>query len=422
MTCREAQERLADLFDSAPAGATAELQSHLAGCERCAAEYAVMRATARLIAPRLRIQASPDFKERVMKKLTEVETERRRWRFVPRLALVGAAAIVAVMLFVPRGGSPALSLLAQSAEAMSSLQSVHIVARMRTAPQDNFEYINPQMDWVPLEVWKEFGNPPKWRVEKPGRVAVMDGTSSLMLMRPDTAVRGGRMPGFFDWVYALLDPDKILDKELAAARAQQSTARMVEQDHQLVMAVERVAQGDFHNDWLLNNTISSSNHTRIYRFDPATKRLIGMQLILHSAVGDVPVFEITSIQYNEPMPANLFTIDLPANVSWYLPPEQMASSHALPQSPKEAAAMFFNALSRQDADALLAVYPGSAVPPWAKQLAGLQLVSLGEPFQSGKYGGWFVPYEYILNGKTKKWNLAVRNDNPAHRWFVDGGY
>ena len=49
-------------------------------------------------------------------------------------------------------------------------------------------------------------------------------------------------------------------------------------------------------------------------------------------------------------------------------------------------------------------------------------ISLGEPFQSAGYAGWFVPYEIKLkSGGTKKHNLAIRNDNPAHRFQFDGG-
>jgi len=33
------------------------------------------------------------------------------------------------------------------------------------------------------------------------------------------------------------------------------------------------------------------------------------------------------------------------------------------------------------------------------------------------------PYEIkFKSGKSKKFNLAVRNDNPAKRWMVDGGF
>jgi hypothetical protein len=146
-----------------------------------------------------------------------------------------------------------------------------------------------------------------------------------------------------------------------------------------------------------------------------------MQLILNAKTGDVPVFEITNITYNESFDPKLFTIDLPANLISSVSPEEMPATRPLPQTPKEAAALFFDALSRQDVDALLTVYPVNAAPAWLKQIKSLQVVSLGEPFQSGLYRGWFVPYEITINGETKKHNLAVRNDNAAHRWVFDGG-
>ena len=57
-----------------------------------------------------------------------------------------------------------------------------------------------------------------------------------------------------------------------------------------------------------------------------------------------------------------------------------------------------------------------------KYLGGLKLVRLGEPFKPKLYAGWVVPYEIkFKDGTTKKWNLSVRNDNPANRYVVDGG-
>jgi hypothetical protein len=44
------------------------------------------------------------------------------------------------------GQSPAVSLLAQSAEAMANVQSLHILAHMRTLPADNSEQIDPS--WI----------------------------------------------------------------------------------------------------------------------------------------------------------------------------------------------------------------------------------------------------------------------------------
>jgi hypothetical protein len=54
---------------------------------------------------------------------------------------------------------------------------------------------------------------------------------------------------------------------------------------------------------------------------------------------------------------------------------------------------------------------------------GLQVISLGEAFQSGLFPGYFVPYEIRLrDGSVRTHKLAVRNDNPSHRWTIDGGY
>ena len=96
--------------------------------------------------------------------------------------------------------------------------------------------------------------------------------------------------------------------------------------------------------------------------------------------------------------------------------------NALPQSAKEAATTFFDALARQDMAELMEVYPITAPPKWASHYASLVVISIGEPFQSWPYHGWFVPYEIMMNGHTKKHNLAVRNDNPSHRWVIDGGF
>jgi hypothetical protein len=420
MNCREAQERMVDLFDIETPGVSA-VEEHLAACPRCAADYAALRSAARSFDALPAVSASPDFKERVMRQTIETEPGRRRWQFLPRCAPVAAAALAALLFFLPRADSPAARLMAQSAEAMSNLTSVHIAARMRGLPHDNFEVIDPQYDWVPLEIWKEFGATPRWRVEKPGRVAVMDGTASLMVVNDTEAVRGGKYPGFLDWVGSLLDTGTLMDRELNAARAGSSSARLAEQDGHFTLTVQRAASAPVRADWLFNKTVSTSDNTRVYRFDAATKRLESMQVVLNGAAGDVPVFEIASIRYNDAFDPAIFTLPIPKGAVESVGVDRMPAGAALPQSAKETAAAFFDALARQDGDKLLTVYPASAPPKWAAGWAGGELLSLGEPFASGP--GYMVPYEYRFpGGHVKKFQLAVRNDNPQHRWTVDGGF
>lgn len=95
---------------------------------------------------------------------------------------------------------------------------------------------------------------------------------------------------------------------------------------------------------------------------------------------------------------------------------------------KQTARDFFAALGKGDWEGIARLCPpgfalGNEVDSQIKdQLTGLELVNLGEPFTKPPYPGVFVPYEIrFKNGEVKKFRLAVRQDNPQHQWYFDGG-
>jgi hypothetical protein len=320
--------------------------------------------------------------------------------------------------------SPGVALLAQSVEAMSTVQTVHITGRIRTLPGDNFELIGTQYDFVPIEIWREYTNPPRWRVEKPGRVVTMNGQSSLLYISAgNSAMTGSPRAGFVEWLRPMLDPQSILENELAAARQGAAKAAVSESNGVITAVLRRQAQGSFANDWARNKSIPESDHTCVYRFDSGSKRLEGVQVLVSVAGADIVVAEFTDIRYNEVFPATLYTVQLPADVNWMTEPAAKQGQVSL-KGPKEAAAYFFDALANENWDAVLQVTYGTRVPEVVKQdYGGLQVISIGEPFQSGLYAGYYVPYQVRLrDGSNKTHKLAVRNDNPAHRWMMDGGY
>jgi hypothetical protein len=117
---------------------------------------------------------------------------------------------------------------------------------------------------------------------------------------------------------------------------------------------------------------------------------------------------------------------LPADVSWAQLPEQLSK---LPDNEKyasmtaeQASRAFFEACSREDWNEA-GKFMSPVTADMKEYLGGLEIVSLGESFTSKAYhSGRFVPYEIKLkNGYVKKHNLAIRKDNPAGRWQVDGG-
>jgi hypothetical protein len=391
------------------------------------------------IRPTQRIAASKSFRERVMKAILEQNaraSSQFTWRYkswprwVTGWATAGCAAVLLLLLLpaLPLGRgvsrSPGVALLAQSIEALSNVQSVHITGRIRTLPNDNFELIGVEYDFVPISIWREYRNPPRWRVEKPGRVVVMNGHSALLyISSTNSALMGSPQAGFVGWLRPMLDPQSILENELAAARQGTAQATVTESDGVTTVALRRQARGNFANDWARNKSIPESDHTCVYRFDSGSKRLEGVQVVVSVGRKDTVVAEFADFRYNQVFLESLYTVPLPADVNWMIPASARPAQVGL-NGPKEAAAYFLNALAQEDWDSVLQVTSETKVQPVVKEVyGGLQVISIGEPVQSGLYPGYFVPYQVRLrNGEIKTWKLATRNDNPAHRWMIDGGY
>ena len=445
MKCRHAHKHLVDLFDTEPDRLLLEeLATHLKGCPQCAREYEDLKQAMEPLRLSHQVRASAGFKERIMNKITDnvdiasVKGREAHLRFLkPVLAgAVAALILVAVSFGVwvtqNRGQKPlsAFTVLGQAAYAVANLQSVHISARMRTAPQDNFELILLDKDFVAIDLWKRFSDPPQWRIEKPMRVVVMDGGSSVLWIKNvNMAAKGSPGAGFVEWLKPLMDVDKVLDAELRLAKGNGSDLTLTHEtgpdgEPELVVQVEAKAQGDYSNDWLRNKSVQDSDNLRIYRIGADSKRLKGLQVFVHAAQGDVLVFETTNIEYDIDIDLGLFTLALPADVTWSQEPEVLSDNDKYAQmTPDQMARAFFEACAQENWDEALKFTDYSSVPQWMKDyLGGLEIVSIGTPFKSGLYPGWFVPYEIrFKNGGVKKMNLAVRNDNPAHRYVFDGG-
>jgi hypothetical protein len=113
------------------------------------------------------------------------------------------------------------------------------------------------------------------------------------------------------------------------------------------------------------------------------------------------------------------------DIIWWLEPQILPNNAKYSKmTPKETAAAFFDAASKGNWNELLKFWPVSDIDQQAKDnLAGLEVIFLGEPFQSDQDNfHWFVPYKIKDNeGGIHEGNLALRNDNKAKRYVFDGG-
>jgi outer membrane lipoprotein-sorting protein len=291
---------------------------------------------------------------------------------------------------------------------------------------------------VPIEMWKKVDHEGKlrWRVEKPWRVLVMDGETTTLLTKPIETISYAsrsdvpRPLGYLDsWMGRLLDVQGLLDSELQQAedkpdRQARLTHEEINGKDKIILEVD-MQTNISEDDYLRNKFISDSDSLRVYQFDSDTKLLEDFKVYVIDKGQEILVFEITDIEYNSEISDSVFVLDIPKDVSWFTEPQTLPDNEKYSKmTPKEMVAAFFNAASKGDWDELAKFIPTSNLNQELKDIyIGLEVISLGEPFQSKGYPGWFVPYKVKLkNGETAEWNLAVRNDNKAKRYIVDGGF
>ncbi len=455
MNCTEIREKLVEYTEGLlPDEQKQAVESHLKNCSQCQAELD------RLISLYKRITADAENRQstnlenvvlnRIIRKqnlnIKQADKMNRLLEIVRMImgskitkfaaaAIILIAVVLTINIFdksVPTAS--AAQVLKDAINAVSSLHSLYVKAKMRTQPQDNFASISLENDFVPVEMWKQTDSEGtlRWRIEKPLRVAVMDGQQATMLIKNTLACKGGcRDFQCFDvyWFGQLMDVEGLLENELKSAQQLKDTEISMRHENidgreLLVLEVDKSAQSDFTgtSDYLKNKFLSESDRTETYYFDPQTKLLTGFQIYVHTKDEDILVFEITDIEYNEALDANLFSLTLPKDVIWDVEPQTLSDKYQK-MGPKETAAAFFEACSKENWDEFLKFWPMSAVnKDFKSYLGGLQVISLGEPFKSGNYPGWFVPYEIKLkDGSVRKHNLAVRKDNRAGRYIFDGG-
>ena len=449
MNCRSFQKRLIELLDVNPDGAAAsELLEHAESCPECTRELAESQAALSALCPSPEAFASSHLKERIMSRADNLESvaytrgSRRVPAMIARFALA-AVLVLAILLggnwLVTRdSGQPvsAFTVLAQAAEVAGGLRTIYIKANMRTLEHDNFDLIEPKGSLVPVEIWKVYGDEPKWRVGKPGRTVVMDGASTLLILWP---CMGGALAykidgpaaGMVGWLAPLLDVETLFAREQASAREQGAQVSIAEKKGadgapKTVLTIQAKAQGDYsESDYLRNTSVLQSDNTRVYTFDSRTHRVEGMQVYVSIGSDRTLVFETTQISYDAPIGPSVFQPEIPDDVTWCKHPDELGD---VPDNswmtPKQAAEAIFKAMADEDWDALRA-FAGTRAesPDFQEYCSRLQILSVGKPFRSGMYPGWFVPYEIRLkSGVVKKFNLAIRNDNAKHQWVLDGGF
>ncbi|MGA2555982.1 MAG: anti-sigma factor [Verrucomicrobiota bacterium] len=416
-----------------------QCQAHLQSCAACRAEYEALAGLQRRLMARGQAAAGVRMVEPVMRRIHAEQFQPERESLMSKLlkhrwgfglgAAAGAAAILAIILIaMPNAQAQALAVMTKGAQAVAKLATIHLRGQLRTAPQDNFSAIMPDQDFVTIELWKQFEPDLKWRVEKPGRVAVMDGQTTLLFIKPDF---GYKVPqpsrSAFDtqWLHEMANLNQTIETELAGIKSRNWPITLTQEQGadgkaKSVITVE-AKSGLGTDDYLHNKFFSTADTRRVYTFDNQSELLESVQIYLHAPAGDQLVFKLDEIDCNQPIDPSVFQLQLPANVSiGGAMPRLPDNEKYAAMTSEQAARALFEACAREDWTEAAKFF--NPLSDSVKQyLGGLQVVSLGTHTTISN-GAELVPYEITLkNGEAKKWNLALKRDPATRRWFVDGG-
>ena len=147
-----------------------------------------------------------------------------------------------------------------------------------------------------------------------------------------------------------------------------------------------------------------------------------MKIFVKDNSREILVVDVKNIKYDIPIDENKLT-ELPTGYEWRNVNEAVKTSGKFANiSAEEAVRLIVNAVNNNNLESVKEVFVNYNFANIIKMSEGTKVIRTGKPFKSGMYPGVFVPYEVSLsNGSTKKWNLALRNDNQNKEWVIDGG-
>lgn len=437
MNCQEFHKMIPDLLAGtlSPEELTTA-REHLTSCPACAEALRTARETLRSVTPRFEPSVPEGLEARLLDAVHRRATVSKTPEHRPRRRLVGllsgvvsaAAVVIVVLTFgLNTPARAARNRLTQAIASMEGLRSIRIELRIRTSEQENFDYIDPHREFVPHTLEAIYSPRLLWRVEKPGRKALYDGEHTYLWF---DSLNDGLIqpyaPDAIGMLNLLIDPSQLLELERQLTRAHTGARYELRREAEvLYLTVISPAQGDFsQSDHERNTSIIESNTRREYRFDALNGRLLGARVTLLAEEGERALLEIDRITYDAPLDTATLTV-LPEGINWTDQTRNTPSPRLTGIDAKEAARLILAAFATWDNEILdeaLRSYGAHARKLLQSRYAGATVERLSEPVRSGKYPGWFIPCTLRMgDGSRERIRLALRNDNSAGSWVVDGG-
>lgn len=391
----------------------------------------------RQLTPKCEFGVSDSFAKKVLKEAAGQTAEQEtapafRWKkvFAP---IAAVAACLALLIVIKPVGTPAIAaekIFARAADFFNTVSGYRIEFGVRTYSNDNFSYTNPAKSFVDHTMTVAADG--RWKLDKGGRVAEYDG-SNIYVWFPEKEWGWKFDP---DQTGAISPFENLLDLgglmrwlEGYVALTKGADCRKVEDAQTVKLILTVPAQGDYGNDYLKFSAIDENDTKQTYVFSKEDGRLLSAEIDAKVFGFSRTILRARAIDYDITIPALSFAI--PESIEWLdetsesiaVRMDELPVNEYVGIGVNEAVGKLFKALNEWNEPELkvvLRAYPLKRIE--AGGFKGCKLISQGNAFKSGTYGGVFIPCEVQLaTGERKKMKLAFRNDNQWQCWEVDGG-
>ena len=398
-----------------------------------------------MLTPKVEVKPSPDLRAKILQKAAEQNASASSTHKPRRSTLrywIGAATSMAAVVVIALGlafNSPAYAAKKYFSSALlasADIKTMVMKLKVRSQKNEPIDYINPECDFIPATIKVIYDEPMLWCVEK-------DGGRSLLYNGADDAGDNvyqwiGGEDGGIGWkqpradfdageMAPFLDPRLLLDAERKIAEKRRGAQyEIIDNGISVDVKVTTMAQGNYSESlYMLNTSLAEANTVRMYTFDKASGRLTKMRIdMVISSELQTSVIESESIAYDEPLTATTLSSQLNEISFSTMEIRAPKSSPLVGINARQAAKIITKAMNEWDTEILDVAmqYYKDFMPELESIYKGMEVISIGKPVKSGLYAGEFVECKVILpNGKKETLVLALRNDNAAKVWLLDGG-
>ena len=400
-----------------------------------------------MLTPKVEVKPSADMRKRILEAAEQATKEQRaeskpaKHRISYWLgAVVSAAAMVAVAIIMTVN-SPAYAArkyFSMALIVMQEAKSMIMEGKLRTEADESIDYINPQSGFVPTTIKVIYDEPMLFSIEKKGgRTVLYKGAESTGNYVYQWATFNNTLSGWKNQhtgyvngeLEAMLNPRLLLETEYRIAERNRGTDyEIIEVNNMVIVRVTTSAQGDYsQSDYMLNTSLAEANTLREYTFDKDTGLLHKLRIVIMVDDKPITIMESESIDYNKPLTvADLYDKALFDSITFNdMSIRAEASSPLIGIEADEAAEIILKAMNEWDTEILntaMYYFKGDVMKIVEERYRGLEVKSIEKAVKSGLYPGRFVKCKVVLpNGKKETLTLALRNDNKAKVWLVDGG-